>query len=255
MIQIIKEGKGIFFILYLLKFSARLVKYPHEIYYSFFKKFLILNFIKEKKEEKIEKEETYIEQEIEYVNNNELLEKLCLTTNKKLCLLGFFDGKENESSKNSFDNSMKIYKDFQKKHYNKPYNFGWVNATCQENFSSKFNVNLGSLPNLIAYIPSRDVYAMLVGTFEMENLDIFINKVIKGQANFSRMEKKFVRLDDIKCEEIKEFEENLEDDEILKEILEEQRIKKEQAEKERLAEEEPKKKKKKGNKKKKKKDL
>lgn len=148
---------------------------------------------------------------------------------------------------------MKIYKEFQKKHFNKPYNFGWVNATCQENFSSKFNVNLGSLPNLIAYVPSRDVYSMLIGTFEMENLEIFINKVIKGQANFVKMEKKIVELDNIKCEDIKEFVENLEDDEILKEILEEERIKRELAEKERLAEEGSKKKKK--GKKKKKKDL
>jgi len=191
---------------------------------------------------------------MEFVGNNTSLEKTCLNTNKKLCLLGFFDGKENEASKKSFEDSMTIFKDFQKKHINKPYNFAWVNATCQENFSSKFNVNLGSLPNLIAYIPSRDVYAMLIGTFEMENLDIFIDKVIRGQANFGRMDKKIIKLDDIKCEEIKEFVENLEDDEILKEILEEERIKREQAEKERLAEEGEKKKKKKG-KKKKKKDL
>lgn len=149
---------------------------------------------------------------------------------------------------------MEIYKNFQKKHINKPYNFGWVNATCQENFSTKFNVNLGSLPNLIAYVPSRDVYAMLVGTFEMENLDIFIDKVIRGQANWSKIDKKIIKLDDIKCEEIKEIVENLEDDEILKEILEEERIKREEAEKEKMKEQAEKKKKKKG-KKKKKKDL
>jgi hypothetical protein len=223
------------------------------------KKFITVNFLREKNEEKTEKKINNSNENkegvIEFIDNDNSLKNICTETNKKLCLLSFFDGKVNELSKKSFEKSMNIFKDFQKKHINKPYNFAWVNATCQENFSTKFNVNLGSLPNLIAYIPSREVYTMLIGTFEMENLDIFIDKVVRGQSNFSKMEKKLIKLDDIKCEEIKEFSENLEDDEILKEILEEERKKREQAEKEKNEENGDKGTKKKGKKKKKKKDL
>lgn len=162
---------------------------------------------------------------INYVKNNEILEEICLSTNKKVCFLAFFDGKENGSSKKLFDKSFEIYKEMHKKHYKKPFNFGWVNATCQENFSNKFNINSASLPNLIAFIPSKNVYANLIGTFEKENLDIFVNKLIKGQINLYKIDKNLVTLDNLKCEDMIEIKEHFEEDEILKEILEEKKVK------------------------------
>lgn len=164
------------------------------------------------------------------------------------------DAKENEASEKSFENSMKIYKEILNKNINKPYNFGWLNATCHETFAGIFNVNSASLPNLIAYIPSREVYTSLIGTFDEENIEAFIDKVIKGKASFYKVSKDSIKMEDIKCEEIKEIAENLEDDEILKEILEEERKKREELEKQRESETTAKKGKKKG-KKKKKKDL
>lgn len=150
---------------------------------------------------------------------------------------------------------MKIYKQIHSENLNKPYNFGWLNATCYESLSSVFNVNSASLPNLIAYIPSRDVYTGLVGTFDLENIEDFVDKVIKGKANFYKISKDQIKMqDDVKCEEIKDIAENLEDDEILKEILEEERKKREELEKQRDLEAAARKGKKKG-KKKKKKDL
>ncbi len=185
------------------------------------------------------------------VNDNNVLDDLCLKTNKKLCLLAFFDAKENESSKKNLENSMKIYREVFSKHSNKPYNFGWVNATCQENFISVFNVDFASLPNLIAYIPSRDVYTVLVGTFDLENIEEFVDKVIKGKSNFYKITQDKIKMQDIKCEDIKEITENLEDDEILREILEEERQKREELERQRELEEGEKRGKKKGKKKKK----
>lgn len=179
------------------------------------------------------KEEETAKKELELISSNKSLEDLCVKTNKKLCVIAFLDAKENEASKKSYENSMKIYKDIHLKHSNKPYNFGWVNATCHETFSSLFNVNSASLPNLIAYVPSREVYTGLVGTFDLENIEDFIDKVIKGKANFYRINKDSIKMPDIKCEEIKEIAENLEEDEILKEILEEERKKREELEKQR----------------------
>lgn len=181
------------------------------------------------------------------------MEEICLRTSKKLCLLAFFDAKDNENSKKSLENSMKIYKELYSKNLNKPYNFGWINATCHEMFSSNFNVNSASLPNLIAYIPSREVYTTLVGTFDLENIDNFLDKVIKGKTNFYKIKKDLIKLQDIKCEDLKEIAENLEEDEILKEILEEERKKREEQQRQRELEEGGKGKKK--GKKKKKKDL
>lgn len=163
------------------------------------------------------------------------------------------DGRQNESSQKTFENSMNIYKEILKKNNNKPYEFGWVNATCYESFSSLFNINSASLPNLVAYVPSRDVYAGLVGTFDLENVEDFVDKVIKGKANFYKIQKQNIKIDYVKCEEIKEINENLEEDEILKEILEEERKKREELERQRVLEEGAKRKKK--GKKKKKKDL
>jgi len=150
---------------------------------------------------------------------------------------------------------MKIYKEIYGKHTNKPYNFGWVNATCHESFSALFNVNSASLPNIIAYIPSRDVYTGLVGTFDLENIEEFVGNVIRGKANFYRISKDQIKMPDVKCEEIRDITENLEEDEILKEILEEERKKKEELDKQRELEAGASKGKKKGKKKKKKKDL
>ena len=163
--------------------------------------------------------------EILFFKNNNFLQKNCVKSSKKLCLFGFLDGRKNEESKKSYDSSFKIYQEVLEKNTNKPYNFGWVNSTCQENFSSVFNINSGSLPNLIGYIPSRDVYASLLGSFETENIDSFLDTVIRGKANFYKIQKEKVILEDIKCEEIQEIQENLEEDEILKEILEEERKK------------------------------
>jgi hypothetical protein len=149
---------------------------------------------------------------------------------------------------------MKIYKEIFTKNSNKLYNFGWVNATCHESFSAVFNVNSASLPNIIAYIPSREVYTSLVGTYDLENIESFIDKVIKGKASFYKISKQQLKMPEIKCEEIKEIAENFEEDEIVKEILEEERKKREELEKQRKLEAADTKRKKKG-KKKKKKDL
>ena len=167
--------------------------------------------------------------DISYINDNKNLEEFLNSYGKKIYFIGFFDGKENNSSKKLFNKSYDIYEDIKNKNNEKPLNFGWINATCQERFSSIFNINEYSLPNLIAFIPSKSVYAILSGNFETENLQNFIEKLIRGQINLYQYDKKLITLDKINCEEIIENKEFLIEGEdlIIKEVLEEDRIKRE----------------------------
>jgi len=160
-----------------------------------------------------------------------------LKSNKKLCIFGFFDGRINKASQKGFENSIKILEDVFNKNLNKPYSFGWVNATCHEYFSNTFNVNSEQIPTIAVYIPSKDIFTNLVGSYDIENINAFIEKVIQGKVSFNKINKENIKLPAIKCEEIKEYTEDLEDDEVLKELLEEQRLKREEEERERKRQE------------------
>ena len=134
----------------------------------------------------------------------------------------------------SFDNGMKALDKLLIDDKTKPFTFGWVNATCQNEFITKMNVNVESLPNLVVYVPHKELYANLIGTFDYENILFFLENTLKGRVPLNSLNKNELTLKDIKCEDIKEkVDENLEEDEILKEIIEEERKKREQFEKER----------------------
>ena len=121
--------------------------------------------------------------------------------------------------------------------------------------SSKFGINIESLPSIIIYSYSKDVYANLVGTFSEDDMTELVNKAVSGRINFQRIQKDNAILQDIKCETIQPFvNTDDDDDEIMKELLAEERKKREEFDKERNAEDEGKKKKKKKKKDKDKKD-
>jgi hypothetical protein len=103
----------------------------------------------------------------------------------------------------------------------------------------------------VIYVPSRDVYTTLIGTFDQENIKFFIDKIMAGKQTMTKVDKSKIKLVDRKCEELKETTESFEDDEILKELIEEEKKKREEFD--RARKEEPAKKK--GKKKKKKSDL
>ena len=54
------------------------------------------------------------------------------------------------------------------------------------------------------YVPSKDVYAKFIGTFEQENINDFIDKILQGRAGFLPISKEKVNLAERQCEEIKE---------------------------------------------------
>jgi len=188
--------------------------------------------------------------EISFIQTTKDLENTC--TKKKLCIIGFFDMRPGDMYNKNFEDNFKIFKNFTELSKKRPTSFGYVNATCQEEFSSKFGINIESLPSIIIYSYSKDVYTNLVGRFNEDDMSELLNKAVSGRINFQRMQKDNAVLQDIKCETIQPFVESDDDDDIMQEIIAEERRKREQFDKERNADDEKKKKKKKKDKKKKK---
>ena len=191
--------------------------------------------------------------EISFIQTTKDLEKAC--TKKKLCIVGFFDMRPGDNYEKNFEENFKIFKNFTEINKKRPTSFAYINATCQEEFSSKFGINLESLPSIIIYSYTKDVYANLVGGFNEEDMSELINKAVSGRINFQRMQKDNAVLQDIKCETIMPFvQSDDDDDDIMKELLAEEKRKREEFDKERNADDDSKKKKKKKKKDKDKKD-
>ena len=188
--------------------------------------------------------------EISFIQTTKDLENTC--TKKKLCIIGFFDMRPGDMYPKNFEDNFKIFKNFTELSKKRPTSFGYVNATCQEEFSSKFGINIESLPSIIIYSYTKDVYTNLVGRFSEDDMSELLNKAVSGRINFQRMQKDNAVLQDIKCETIQPFVESDDDDDIMQEIIAEEKRKREQFDKERNADDEKKKKKKKKDKKKKK---
>ena len=183
--------------------------------------------------------------EISFIQTTKDLESIC--SKKKLCIIGFFDMRPGDNYQKNFEDNFKIFKNFTEISKSRPTTFGYINATCQEEFSSKFGINSESLPSIIIYSYTKDVYANLVGTFSEEDMTELLNKAVSGRINFQRMQKDNAILQDIKCETIQPYVENKDDDDddLMKELLAEEQRKREQFDKERNAEDDDKKKKKK----------
>ena len=189
--------------------------------------------------------------EIDFIQTTKDLENTC--SKKKLCIIGFFDMRPGDMYAQNFEEKFKIFKNFTELNKKRPTSYGYVNAACQEEFSSKFGINIESLPSIIIYSYSKDVYTNLVGRFSEDDMTELLNKAVSGRINFQRMQKDNAVLQDIKCETIQPFVESDDDDDIMKEILAEEQRKREEFDKERNADDEKKKKKKKKDKKDKKK--
>ena len=181
--------------------------------------------------------------EISFIQTTKDLESIC--SKKKLCIIGFFDMRPGDNYQKNFEDNFKIFKNFTEISKSRPTTFGYINATCQEEFSSKFGINSESLPSIIIYSYTKDVYANLVGTFSEEDMTELLNKAVSGRINFQRMQKDNAVLQDIKCETIQPFVESDDDDDIMRELIAEEQRKREQFDKERNAEDDDKKKKKK----------
>jgi hypothetical protein len=203
------------------------------------------------------KEVKHVKKSLIHVEKFATLEDECLSK-RRACFISFLDGRINNEV--SYNNQIGVLENLVKKNSDKPYSFLHVNATCHDEILSEFNVNIDSLPNGILYVPHKDMYANLIGTFDEENVQMFVDKSIQGKNPMQSFTKdRFKIFSDKDCSLIKEevIEENTEDDDIMKEMMEEIRKKEEEERILREAHEvnNPDKKKKKKKKKNKKSDL
>lgn len=143
-----------------------------------------------------------------------------------MCIFGFLDGRAKKDSKKSFANSIRILEEVLNKKENQPFYFAWVNATCQNEFTETFHVDLNLLPNIAVYVPSKNVFSNLIGAFDIDNINGLIEKTLNGKVHMNKIQADLVKFVDRKCSDIKEFNEVIEDDEILNELKEDIRNKK-----------------------------
>ena len=102
-----------------------------------------------------------------HVDKFTTLETECLSK-RRACFIAFLDGRLNNEV--SYQNQVGVLDNLVKKNQAKPYTFLHVNATCHDEILSEFNVNIDSLPSGILFVPHKDMYTNLVGTFDEESL-------------------------------------------------------------------------------------
>lgn len=138
-----------------------------------------------------------------------------------------------------FDKHLKTFENVANMKLSKHYEFGWVNATCQTNFSTHFDAYPENLPMIIAYLPQNKKYVKMFASYEKDNINIFLDRVIQGNTPLVDFDNEKIYLrNNINCQEIQEETEFKSDkdefeDDIVKEMLAEAQRKREQFEIER----------------------
>lgn len=197
------------------------------------KLFLEQYFVKYNTQEQFKKEEI---RDVIYIPNNKRLRKDC-HNNLKLCVLGLLDGRPNKKSIEAFDRHMITLEKVANKKLSKNYEFGWINATCQTGFASFFNADIENLPGLVVLLPNVKKYAVFYGSFEEQNIDMFLERILKGKIYLEEFDNEKIYLRNaINCLEISEtteFEIDDEEDELIAEIRKEQQEKREKFERDR----------------------
>ncbi len=141
--------------------------------------------------------------DIDYIENNKVFKKLC-TSNLKLCVLTFLDGRSLKESQKEFDKHMKTIESIAtKKITNKNIFFGWVNAACQKEFANHFDVSIENLPRIVFILPTVSKYAVMYSSFEEENILFSIDNLMKGKVPLFEFnnEKMYLR-NSLKCEDV-----------------------------------------------------
>lgn len=153
-------------------------------------------------------------------------------------------------SLDSYNYALRELNDLVQTTKEKPYTFLHLNATCHDEFLNEFNINVDSLPNALIYVPIKDKYTQLIGTFDRENISDYINGVIHGKYGMQTVTKDQFKFLEKDCSLIKDdIIVSEDDDDIMKEMMEEIKRKEAEKEKERIESEKKKGKKKKGKKK------
>lgn len=229
--------------------SAQIFPYNQEIFYNKLHK--IIEQLTNKTDENTIKKE---KKALIHANNYNKLETECLNK-RKACFIAILDGRENEEIKKTFDKNIEVLNALVNDKDEKPFTYLWLNATCHSDLLLEFGVSVDSIPNALVYVPSKEVYTTMIGTFDKSSIDTFLGRAIQGKISMQSANKDKFKFKDVDCSLLKEEAiVEADDDDIMKEMMEEIRRKEEE---EKIAKEQVKPKKKKGkkNKKKSKSDL
>ncbi|CAD8121612.1 unnamed protein product [Paramecium sonneborni] len=161
---------------------------------------------------------------------------------QKLCYIALLNGEHKQQKHDEiltkWEYQLEVLDRIKNTHGGKQASFVLIDASCHDEVLLKFDISDDSLPNFVAYSTSKKIYSKLIGRFDYESINKFIEKQYKGQSN------------NIAIQEFEIFEKNCEDvfakrreasqqsglsdfdEEILKEILEEEKQRKKELEKE-----------------------
>ena len=204
----------------------RVIQYNEELVYSRLRTFIDQNFNVDRSSIKYSIEDAVETRDINFLSSNQKIKQDCIKANKKICIFGFLDGRVKQDSKKSFRNSIRILEEVLNKKENAPYYFGWVNATCETEFTETFHVDENQIPNIAVFVPNKNIFTNLIGAFDYDNINNLIQKTLNGKVHLNKINTSTLNLGAKKCSDIKEVKDNFEDDEILNEIKEDIKKKK-----------------------------
>ncbi|CAG9329135.1 PDILT_2 [Blepharisma stoltei] len=157
---------------------------------------------------------------VEFKHKN--YEKAC-TKKIGMCVIGFFEG--NPENTPQFSVLKKVSLLMEKRKI--PFHFGWVDGICQHELRESFGISEAMMPNLAVYFPHKQKSARLVGTFNEDDINSFLEGVTRGKI--STDDKAKIKVIDRDCEAFhNSLKQNTEEghDELIEEVLKEEEEKK-----------------------------
>ncbi|CAK63922.1 unnamed protein product (macronuclear) [Paramecium tetraurelia] len=177
---------------------------------------------------------------IEISTQEQLLEQC--NKKQKLCYIALLNGEHKQQKHDEiltkWEYQLEVLDRIKNAHGDKQASFVYIDASCHDEVLLKFDISDDSLPNFVAYSNAKKIYSKLIGRFDYESINKFIERQYKGQSNNIQIHELEILERD--CEEV--FQKRKEasqksglsdfDEEILKEILEEEKQRKKELEKE-----------------------
>lgn len=145
--------------------------------------------------------------DIDFIYNNKVFKKLC-DQSVKLCVLSFLDGRGSKEAMIEFDKYFSIIEKVANLKKYSQVEFGWVNATCQYEFSRNFDILTDNLPRIVVILPSIHKYFPMFSSFEEVNIEMTIDLILKGKVTLIDFDyEKFYLRNSIDCSKVKDLNE------------------------------------------------
>ncbi|KAM3143769.1 hypothetical protein pb186bvf_004045 [Paramecium bursaria] len=172
------------------------------------------------------------------ISNQEQLTEYC-EKKQQVCFIALLNGEHKKQKYDDllsrWESQLEIFDRIKNQHGTKAASFVYLDSTCHDELLVQFDISEDSLPNFVVYNSARKQYSKLIGRFEYDYINRFIETYSKGKASSNSIA--HVDIHEKDCEEYQRKKQEQSsglsdfDNEILKEILEEERIKKEQIDK------------------------